>query len=368
MERDTNTLYIIRFFAALVVILFHYTPSGMQYHIDIIIKNGGEAVIFFFFISGFVLTVSNAKFFKNQQQAFIKKDFYVKRGARIYPLYVLAILLLAAFHYGIKSIDTASVKYRLLFEIFGIQRWFYAGSFNYPGWSVSCELFFYLLFPFIAQYQRANRKLFAWMVWLYYVLGVSVAWLLSEAVNLNLPTIEKKLAIMLYLNPLLLIHVFLFGILAGNCFLENKIKFFNRGINNLLAVISSITVIILAKYSMSNGSALLKGGLLAPVYFVLIIALTSFKKQQVRPITTGLFIFLGEISYCMYIMQYPVYVFYARYVEPVATFTSLFTFCIVLICFCSLIHLMVEKPLRKLITGYYLGSRKAANMALSHPF
>jgi peptidoglycan/LPS O-acetylase OafA/YrhL len=63
MERNTDTLYIIRFLAATVVILFHYSPPAVGQHIAFAIKNGGEAVNLFFFISGFVLTVSNAGFF-----------------------------------------------------------------------------------------------------------------------------------------------------------------------------------------------------------------------------------------------------------------------------------------------------------------
>ncbi|TFF38319.1 acyltransferase family protein [Mucilaginibacter psychrotolerans] len=367
MERDTNTLYIIRFFAALVVVLFHYTPAGLQQHITFLIKNGGEAVNLFFFISGFVLTVSNARFFSNKQSQFNKKDFYIKRVARIYPLYILALLLLAAFHYGIKAIDTPSVKYRLPFEVVGIQRWLYAGSFNYPGWSVSCEFFFYLFFPFIAQYLRASRQAFPRLVWLYYFAAVFATYMLSVSVKADLPSVEKKLVVALYLNPLFLISTFLFGVLAGKCFLENSIAFFTRGRNNFIAGIASLAIIVLAKYYAPNGSALLKGGILAPVYFVFILAITSFTKKQARFVTGGACVFLGEISYCMYIVQYPVYVFYTRYIQQVTSFASLFNYTIALICFSSLVHLAVEKPLRKLITAYYLGSRKAEEIAAAHP-
>jgi peptidoglycan/LPS O-acetylase OafA/YrhL len=357
MERNTNTLYILRFLAALVVILFHYTPVGLGPGVAFIIKNGNEAVNFFFFISGFVLTISNGKFFNGDKAKFPKKEFYVKRIARIYPLYVLAILMLLSFHYGIKTIDTPTVIYRMPFEIAGVQRWLYAGSFNYPGWSISCEFMFYLLFPFIAQYLRVNRAGFAKLVWVYFFVALIATYALSILIKQNLPMLAGKLVVALYLNPILLISVFLFGVLAGKCFIENKLTFFKNPWNNVLSVVAAAAVIGLAKYYAPNGSVLLKGGALAPVYFVFITAITSFKTDSTRLFSSKLFIFLGEISYGMYIFQYPVYVFYTRYVTKMETGIDLLLFTLALIAFTSLTHILVEKPMRKVITTWGLTKR-----------
>ena len=354
MDRNTNTLYIIRFFAALVVILFHYTPLGLGQHIAFIIKNGGEAVNLFFFISGFVLTISNARYFEGDAP-FQKKAFYVKRFARIYPLYLLAILILLAFHFGIKRIDTPTVIYRMPFEMAGIQKWFYSGSFNYPGWSISCEFFFYLLFPFIAQYLRKYRRGFAWFVWVYYFVALLATNLLSVWVKQDLSSIEKKLVSALYLNPLLLISIFMLGVLAGRYFIENKIVAFKNSAFNLLAFVMAAAAAMLVKYYAPNGWGFLRGGILAPVYFVLILAVTSFRNQESKLLSNSVFIFLGDISYGMYILQYPVYVFYTRYITTITTGLNLLGYCAALICFCSLTHILIEKPLRIAITNRWLG-------------
>jgi peptidoglycan/LPS O-acetylase OafA/YrhL len=360
MERNTNTLYAVRFIAALVVVLFHYSPPGVRTDLTPFIKNGNEAVNIFFFISGFVLTVSNARFFSNPQSVFPKKEFYIKRIARIYPLYLLAILILVFFHYGIQAIDGPSVKYKLLFEMVGIQQWLYVGSFNYPDWSVSCEIMFYLLFPFIAQDMRRHSNVFKWFVWFYYLVSVAATYLLYPWYKANLPFLTRRLVDAIYMNPLLLISVFMFGMLAGECFNKQSIPFFNRSRNSLVAAIVAGVVILLAKYYSPHSSALLKGGLLAPVYFVFIMAITSFKTEQTKFITSRLFIFLGDISYGMYIMQYPLYVFYIHYIQPVATLTALINYIVALICFASLTHLFVEKPLRKIITSLYRPRPKLA--------
>src|SRR6185437_9511898 len=133
MERNTNTLYILRFIASIMVVWFHFATTTF------FTTNGGEAVNFFFFISGFVMIITNSKYFKSETTYFSKSDFYIKRFARIYPIYFLALLALAIFHYFIRSIDTPTVKYRLPFEVLGIERWFYGGSFNSPDWTISVE-------------------------------------------------------------------------------------------------------------------------------------------------------------------------------------------------------------------------------------
>jgi peptidoglycan/LPS O-acetylase OafA/YrhL len=353
MERNTNTIYIIRFIAALVVILFHYSPITLGQHIAFIIKNGGEAVNLFFFISGFVLTISNNSYFKGNDP-FPKKAFYVKRFARIYPLYLLGILILLIFHFLIKRIDTPTVVYRMPFEIAGIQKWFYSGSFNYPGWSISCEFFFYLLFPIIAKYARCDSLRFTWLVWIYFFIAMLATNFLSTLVTYEMPFVLSKLLSALYLNPLLLISIFLFGVLAGKCFIENKINAFKNSTFNLLAFVLASAVVMLIKYYTQNGWGFLRGGILAPVYFILIITVTSLKKKESKFFSNRLFIFLGEISYGMYILQYPVYVFFTYYLTPITTGLDLIIYCLMLICICSITFLFVEKPLKTLITNYWL--------------
>jgi peptidoglycan/LPS O-acetylase OafA/YrhL len=360
MERNTNTLYAVRFIAALVVVLFHYSPPGVRTDLTPLIKNGNEAVNIFFFISGFVLTVSNARFFGNTQSIFPKKEFYIKRIARIYPLYLLSILILLLFHYGVRSIDGPSVKYKVLFELVGVHKWLYVGALNYPDWSISCEIMFYLLFPFIAQYMRRHSNVFTWFVWFYYLVSVAATYMLYPWYKADLPFVTRRLVDAIYMNPLLLISVFMFGMLAGECFINKSISFFNRSRNSLIAAIVTGVVILLAKYYAPHSSSLLKGGLLAPVYFVFIMAITSFKTKHTKFITSRLFIFLGDISYGMYIMQYPLYVFYIHYIQPVATVMALVNYVVALICFASITHLFVEKPLRKVITSLYRPRPKVA--------
>lgn len=354
MERNTDTLYILRFLAAMMVVLYHYSAgAGVYKNLSFLLNNGSEFVNFFFFISGFVMIVANSKYFNSESIHFSKSNFYIKRVARIYPLYIFAILILTFFHYNIQSIDTQSVKYRLPFELLGIQRWFYWGSFNFPGWSISCEFFFYLFFPFIIIYMRKHLVRFKVLVIIYFVAAIVMCLVLNYySSNPNLTSLEKRLVGTLQFHPVFLISIFLFGALCGELFIENKSSFFKNRWNNRLAVFGSVAVIFLIKYYIEN-SLLLTAGILSPLYFVFITSVTSFKKKNTSIFSSSFFIFLGEISYGIYILQYPVACYYAHYIAKIDNSQNLIFFVFVLIIFASITHYLIEIPAKNSVLKLY---------------
>ncbi|RYE17301.1 MAG: acyltransferase, partial [Sphingobacteriaceae bacterium] len=144
----TNPLYLTRFIAAYCVLIVHYCPQSWRDSLPLI-RHFGEPVHYFFFISGFVMIISSTKYlsFDTKVTEFNKKDFWIRRIARIYPMYLLALCLFVIYNYTVKEIDS-SIPKRVIPEILGINRWVYSGSINYPSWTVSCEFLFYFLFPF----------------------------------------------------------------------------------------------------------------------------------------------------------------------------------------------------------------------------
>lgn len=366
MERNTNTLYPLRFIAAIMVVLYHYTPPAIRPTLEFFIRNGGEAVNFFFFISGFVMVIANAKYFKSDDASFGRNDFLVKRLARIYPLYVFAILMLAVFHYGIQSIDTASVKYRLPFELLGIQRWLYAGSFNYPGWTISCEFFFYLLFPVAIVYLRKNYARYKSFVWAYFILALIVTNGLYYATEKHmLGGVMNRIAGILYLHPVFEISTFLLGTLCGKVYLDNKSAFFHKTWNNRIAVLLCAVIIFYAKYAFPDNFGLVRAGILSPVYFVFIMSVTSFSQSETKLFNSKLSLFLGEISYGIYIVQYPVYIFYIYYIHKVVDWPTLLLFIACLVAVASITFYLIEKPCKKMILSFYQKRTATARIGLN---
>jgi len=105
---------------------------------------GKTGVTLFFILSGFVLAWG----FKPQQSA---RSFWWHRIARIYPLHLvgvgLALLAAATLVPEIRSNGAAPVVANVLLVNGWVPDWWQAG--NPASWSLVCEAFFYLAFPFL---------------------------------------------------------------------------------------------------------------------------------------------------------------------------------------------------------------------------
>ena len=89
-----DALTSMRFFAAMYVVLFHsVTGFAVRQHASkwlvLFLGHGYLAVSLFFILSGFVLTYNYAE----RWGKVTFRDFMLARLARIYPVYLLALLL-----------------------------------------------------------------------------------------------------------------------------------------------------------------------------------------------------------------------------------------------------------------------------------
>lgn len=145
-----DALTSIRFFAALIVLLFHATEKIADHLppvIGPIIRNGAIGVPLFFILSGFVLTYSY------QGSPLQLTQFFIARFARIYPVYLASLII--AFPFILKPLKAANELSRIpelvalkLSLLHGWSPWA-TWIWNVPSWSLSFEAFFYLLFPLL---------------------------------------------------------------------------------------------------------------------------------------------------------------------------------------------------------------------------
>ncbi len=134
----------LRYLAAIIVVLTHV---GYQFTSSRLLRKaetyGFDAVTFFFLLSGFVLVWS----YKVQPAG----TFFWKRFTKVWPLQFL-IAAFVLWTIGPLERIPASLSGRLA-DLTGLQAWWpnsqvYFGV-NGVDWSLSCELFFYALFPFL---------------------------------------------------------------------------------------------------------------------------------------------------------------------------------------------------------------------------
>src|SRR4051794_6268075 len=173
--QNLKALTSLRFFAALYVLMFHYTSIPGSIFEGQVVQLGYTGVSFFFVLSGFILA-------HNYHQVDFAKPgalyrYGLARVTRIYPVYLLSLLAGAPFLFvslgkTTPGVTTTMAASSLLVAPFGLQAWFpgTACSLNCPSWSISVEAFFYLMLPFLlAPIMRSPLKgLFAtlscWLV------------------------------------------------------------------------------------------------------------------------------------------------------------------------------------------------------------
>lgn len=164
-----NQLTTTRFIAAILIVFYHFgsdTYSHFYEPIQTIIKRANLGVSFFFILSGFVMIIAYSK--KN----IVFKEYYLNRFARIYPSYLLALLLTIGYH--IARHTNLDIKECVL-GVLGLQAWIpqYATTLNFTGWSLSVEIFFYALFPFLLKYiyQQYTLKKVSYIIVLIWVIS-----------------------------------------------------------------------------------------------------------------------------------------------------------------------------------------------------
>ncbi|MBN8822186.1 MAG: acyltransferase, partial [Spirosoma sp.] len=92
-----NQLTFTRFIAAVSIVFFHFAISNLvwplylpsfRYVVDFI-QVGNLSVLYFFVLSGFILTISSI----SSEKKINKREFYWKRFARIYPIYFVSFII-----------------------------------------------------------------------------------------------------------------------------------------------------------------------------------------------------------------------------------------------------------------------------------
>ncbi len=149
----------LRAIAALWVLTFHYRlillkPFGLA---DVFppFTYGYLGVDLFFMLSGFVIAHVHGRDFLDHpgHRTFLR--FIALRAARLYPVYLVALGLLAILLWLSARMPLFSLNPRnygqtaLAFQVAMVQTWGFTRhlQWNYPDWSVSAEWFAYLLFP-----------------------------------------------------------------------------------------------------------------------------------------------------------------------------------------------------------------------------
>lgn len=146
-----NSLTSLRYIAAVAVVVTHVNPHYVTSHdVRTGAYYGFVGVSFFYLLSGFVLTWSCAR-----QPA---GQFWWNRFSRVWPLQATMMIVAYVFFWQHER-HPGPPGY--VMQAFLVQSWdpdpnVHAGG-DGPVWSLSCEMFFYLMFPLVVLAIRRFR-------------------------------------------------------------------------------------------------------------------------------------------------------------------------------------------------------------------
>jgi peptidoglycan/LPS O-acetylase OafA/YrhL len=325
-----------RFVAALGVFIFHLKT------IDGSISpawNGsfGLFVDMFFILSGFVISYSYPATSAGGRSYL---QFMVRWIARIYPLHLLVLAAFVGLAFiGIQGATPGSGGSDVIYNLLLIQAWGITDhlSFNSPAWSISAELFCYLLFPLLMYLGRSVPPL---------VLAIIVAGSYGILAHGHLPIWQERSqmyganfdygmlrALPSFLNGILLAILFR---LSGN---YRRKSFILAGIS-----VFALAVLILNIFAKPD---------LAIILFSLAILFTAIGESAFTRVPGATWLArLGNTSYAVYMLHelliLLVFVPLWRHFSLQASDFPLFvlTCCVLLTIAADVTYAYIEKPAR----------------------
>ncbi|TFD21996.1 acyltransferase [Cryobacterium sp. TMT4-10] len=285
-----------------------------------------------------------------QQESPQKRTFWVARFARIYPLYLVALIV--AFPILVKGVLEHSVALPLAIQSVVLspillQAWSpnAAVTWNMAAWTLSAEALFYILFPFLlGPLARLSQRVLVTggVALLVTAGGVAVAqaqyapsFVWQEAVT-HLPAVR--------------ILEFVIGVILGIGFVVHGWRVPGRSAGFLLAL-AAVLLCIVPGLAPKN---LIGNALLIPLFALLILALANGTGWTGRILSTRTAVLLGESSYAVYLLHLPLYQYYNRAADLVAptfavSLAGVFLFTIALVFVAIFAYRYIEVPARRQI-------------------
>jgi peptidoglycan/LPS O-acetylase OafA/YrhL len=341
-------LNALRFFAAVAIVVFHFGRWSFPFSIPILqpyalISNTG--ITLFFVLSGFIMVYVYGEKLRTLHFS-SSLAFYRARIARIVPIYFIALLLMI---WSLINAGESISPHSLLLQGLFLQAWIpnEALKLNFPGWTLSVEMMFYAIFPFLfLAFHRIGRLRSA--------IITSLLWLIGNAVTIffvityvNDPMFAD--AFLKFFPPLHL-SSFLIGMLAGMWYRKSKKKI------SLWLVLTSLAFLLVFPFVVPRELfSTSHNGLFAPMFAILILAIAQTKGRLSRYLSTRPMVVGGDISYGIYILQAPVYawvyyVYNALGISVALDEEGRFFLYLILLCVAAWIsHVTIERWAKRLI-------------------
>ena len=347
------------------IVFFHFSNPKWFGPFAPIVDNGYTSVSFFLLLSGFVLAYNYSD--RAQRGQLNAKKFWIARISRLYPVYLLALLVSTGMlmeEWRARSHGQFALGVVLTPLL--LQGWSPSLStfWNTPAWTMSTEAFFYVIFPFVVLWRRPKR------------MGALIGLLFGLwCLGMVLPSLY------LYFNPDGVAHInrytdgfwiralkftppphipsFLFGIVLADVDAMIPRAARRRFVLGLLGISGIYTMLY---FGDSLPFPLMHDGLMMPLFGLAVLGLAG-RNPIARVFGFAPFVSLGSASYCLYILHFNLWNLIheshilgdlgLRRFDPWLSYALLVTAAILAMKF-------VERPAQRWIKRKFLGDRVAA--------
>ena len=310
----------------------------LLYHLNIL-KGGYLAVCSFFVVSGYFSTLS-----LNKSKSL--KDYYIKRIKKIY-LPLLVVVFISVILCSFLSIKIFNFKSEITSILFGYNNYFQinantdyfakaASSLFTHLWYISILLQIELIYPLIFKIldkisKNKNYKLFGIVI----LSIIGTIYFIYSAINNSITV--------LYYDTLSRVFSYFYGCLLGLYFASRKSRSykFSKIINFLIFVFYLIILSLMFVYIDSSSKYFVVAMILTSIVTTRLIYYSYALFENNVVIENRLIKVISDISYLIYLVQYPVIYFFNYYKLSGGVYTVLIILTIVIISY--ILNIIITK-------------------------
>jgi peptidoglycan/LPS O-acetylase OafA/YrhL len=296
----------MRALAALNIVLFHFSDPKSFGLLAPVVDGGYVTVSFFLLLSGFVLAYNYRE--RADRGELHAKTFWLARFSRIYPVFLFSLLVSGlVLRQEWQSRTHGQFAWGVGLTLLLSQGWSptLCTFWNTPAWTLTTDVFFYALFPWVIRLRRpaTHRRALAVMLGWWAVSAVLplLYWWFNPDGDPHLDRYSDGWWLRaVKFGPVQHVPSFLFGMALASYseWLPERSR-----VRTALGLGAFAALYVIMCYGNHMPYLFMHDGMLMPLYGMVVLALSG-QNFLSRLLSLQLLKIIGEASYCLYILHF----------------------------------------------------------------
>ena len=301
----------IRFFLIAYIVIAHFIKFGTQNEFLLKLFSQQNVVVgAFFVLSGYIMAYVYTEFHSSEMRPIEPVKFFKNRLFRLYPTYFFILLLFSPMFIYIEVYykHGASIFWHALTVLTLTQAWFpsLGELWNSPTWFLSATLFAYALFPFLIQViSKKERKSLLKLLFAVFSVSLVIKILYSYSCGWNvMEGVTGPSSILTFnfirFNPVINVLEFIMGISIARLLMLSKVekRLYFPGL-----ILTALCSILLVRTFFNVNDMLTRSAVFIPLFLLFLTHLHQSKGLLTQILSNRFCVYLGEISFSIYIVH-----------------------------------------------------------------